>query len=96
MLAIAMPIPLLGRREGGQEAMVSASLLLRKGGLGSWSSSSHMRRKVGSGHVLCPSIPEKVRSVVMAMLIPILEGREGGQGAMVSALLEQRNEEVSS
>ena len=41
MLAIAMPIPLLGRREGGQEAMVSASLLLRTGGLGSRAPSSH-------------------------------------------------------
>ena len=47
MLAISMPIPLLGSMEGGQEAMVSASLILKEGGLGSWSPSSHIEREGG-------------------------------------------------
>ena len=45
MLAIAMPIPLLEGRDEGQEAMVSASLLLRNGGLGSRSPSSHIEKE---------------------------------------------------
>ena len=49
MLAIVMPIPLLEGREGGQEAMVSASLLLGNGGLGSMSPSSHIEKE--GGHV---------------------------------------------
>ena len=55
---------------------------------------SHREGRWASGNDICPSIPEKVRSVVMAMLIPILEGREGGQEAMVSASLLLRKRRV--
>ena len=54
----------------------------------------HQGGRWASGHDLCPSIPEKVRSVVMAMPILLLEGSEGGQEAMVSASLLLRKRRV--
>ena len=51
----------------------------------------HPKRSWAIGHDMCPSTPEKVSSVVMAIPIPLLEGRrEGGHGLRLSPLVKRR------
>ena len=51
---------------------------------------SHREGRWASGHDLCPSIPEKVRSVAMAMPITLRAGmRERGHDLCLSPLEEK-------